>query len=80
MGLDSPDYILYYIILYYTYYTMLYRELAIKSLEDFRGPWFVQWRKPVGEFGGTEKIFADQDNFFQKKNHIFAAKISDDFF
>src|SRR6218665_997458 len=36
-----------------------------------------QWRRPGAEFGGTEKIFADQ-NF--SKISIFMAKIFDDFF
>jgi len=27
----------------------------------------TKWRKPGAEFGGTEKIFADQGDFFLKK-------------
>jgi len=40
----------------------------------------MQWRKLVAEFGGTEKFFADQDDFFLTKIPIFATKISDDLF
>ena len=44
-----------------------------------------QWRRPGAEFGGTKKIFADQDNifsltFFSGKISIFTANISDDLF
>jgi len=40
----------------------------------------VQWRKPGAEFGGTEKIFADQDQVFPEKMSIFAVKKSDNHF
>ena len=40
----------------------------------------IQWRKPGAEFGGTEKIFANQDDVFSYKISILAAKISDDLF
>ena len=33
-----------------------------------------QWRKPGVEFGGTEKIFADQDDVFFLKNFHFGGK------
>ena len=44
---------------------------------------FGQWQRPDAEFGGTEKIFADQNfwmTFFWVKISIFTAKNSDDFF
>ena len=41
---------------------------------------YIQWRKPGAKFGGTEKIFADQDDIFSEKMSILAAKISDDLF
>ena len=34
----------------------------------------TQWRKPGAEFGGTEKIFADQDEVFFSKNVHFSGK------
>jgi len=37
----------------------------------------LQWRRPGAEFGGGQKIFAEQDFI---KNSIFTAKISDDLF
>ena len=39
---------------------------------------YSQWRKPGAEFGGTEKIFADQDDVYSEKICIFEATISDD--
>ena len=33
-----------------------------------------QWRKPGAEFGGTEKIFADRDEFFFWKHFQFCGK------
>src|SRR6218665_4183158 len=44
----------------------------------------TQGRRPGAEFGGTEKIFADQDFwvtiYFPEKMSIFTPKISDDLF